>query len=191
MSSADVLELEAAPPILSDDTPYEIVDGQRVEPPPMGANESILAFELASAINQYAKPRGLGRASTEVLVRLSSQPNLQRRPDAVFVSVARWPTTRKIPRGNAWDVVPDLIVEVVSPTNLAEEIPTRVRDYFHSGVRRAWIIYVHESLVYEYDSPRSIRVLGREDILDGGEVIPGFRLPLSELLEGPEEPEPA
>ena len=75
--------------------------------------------------------------------------------------------------------------------NLAEEIPTKVREYFEAGVRRAWIIYVHESLVYEYDSPWSIRVLRREDTLDGGEVIPGFRLPLSELFEGAEEPEPS
>ena len=134
---------------------------------------------------------GLGQASMEQLFRLRSQPNLQRRPDAAFVSFERWPKGRRIPRGNAWDVVPDLVVEVISPTNLAEETPTRVREYFEAGVRRAWVIYPHEPLVYEYDSPRSIRVLGMEDVLEGGEIIPGFRLALSELLEGTDGADPA
>lgn len=85
-------------------------------------------------------------------------------------------------------MVPDLVVEVVSPTNLAEEIPTRIREYFEAGVRRAWVIYLHEALVYEYDSPRSIRVLGREDALEGGAVVPEFRLALADLFEAPEDP---
>ena len=120
----------------------------------------------------------------EALFRLRAEPKLQRRPDAAYVSFERWPKGRRIPTDNAWDVIPDLVVEVVSPTDLAEEIPTKIREYFEAGVRRAWVIYPHESLVYEYDSPRSIRVLGREDALEGGAIIPGFRLDLAELFEG-------
>ena len=66
----------------------------------------------------------LGQAVVEVLFRLRSHPNLQRRPDLAFVSFDRWPGASGRPRSNAWEVVPDLVVEVVSPTNLAEEIPT-------------------------------------------------------------------
>ncbi|WP_435009421.1 Uma2 family endonuclease [Tundrisphaera lichenicola] len=94
----------------------------------------------------------------------------------------------RTPSVNAWDVVPDLAVEVVSPTNHAEEIPTKVREYFEAGVRRVWVLHLHESLVYEYDSPRAIRVLDRQDTLEGGVVLPGFRLALADLFEGPEEP---
>lgn len=190
MNGAEVLEPEIAPPPAVEDGLYEIVDGERVELPPMGVPENIIAFDLAAAIKEHATPSKLGRAITETLFRLRERPNLQRRPDAAFVSYERWPKNRAIERSNAWDVIPDLVVEVVSPTNLAEEIPTKVREYFEAGVRRAWVIYVHESLVYEYDSPRSIRVLGREDTLDGGQVIPGFRLPLVELFEGIGEADP-
>jgi hypothetical protein len=49
------------------------------------------------------------------------------------------------------------------------------------------VIYPHESLVYEYYSPRSIRVLAREDLLEGGAIVPGFQLALADLFEGPEE----
>ena len=188
MNSTEVLEPETAPASTKDEALFEIIDDRRVELPPMGAYAIRIAFHLASEIEQFAKGRELGRAVTEMLFRLRSEPNLQRRPDAAFVSFERWPRGRRIPWGNAWDVIPDLVVEVVSPTNFAEEIPTRVREYFEAGVRRAWIIYPHESLVYEYGSPRSIRVLGLENALEGGEVVPGFRLPLIDLFEGAEEP---
>ena len=191
MNSTDVVEDEAAPPPIEDDSLYEVVNGVRLELSPMGAYAVRVAFTLASAIEQFAKSEELGRAITESLFRLQSEPNFQRRPDAAFVSFERWSKGRRIPSGNAWDVIPNLVVEVVSPTNLAEEIPTKVREYFEAGVRRAWIIYVHELLVYQYDSPRSIRVLGMEDTLEGGNVIPGFQLPLTDLFEGAEEPDPA
>ena len=191
MASAEILDPETAPTTAIDEPLYEIVNGQMVEQPPMGADESRLAFRLASKIDQLAERGGLGQAVTETLFRLQSRPNLQRRPDAAFVSTTRWPRGRRIPRGNAWDVIPDLAVEVISPTNLAEEVPTKVREYFEAGVRRVWVVYPHESLVYEYDSPRSIRVLGLDDALEGGEIIPGFRLALADLFEGAEDAGPA
>jgi Uma2 family endonuclease len=191
MSPVEVLEPEISTLAADDDAFYEIVDDRRVELPPMGAYAIKFAFNLAYEIQLFARSRELGQATTETLFRLRAQPSLQRRPDAAYISFERWPKGKRIPDGNAWDVIPDLVVEVVSPTNLAEEIPTKIREYFEAGVRRAWVIYLHESLVYEYDSPRSIRVLGREDVLEGGQIIPGFRLPLEELFEAPEAPQPS
>jgi Uma2 family endonuclease len=190
MSPAEVLEPEVAPAREGDEAFYEVVDDQRVELLPVGTNAVRFAFNLASEIQQYSKGRDIGQAIMENLFRLRSKPGLQRRPDAAFVSYDRWPKGKPVPEENAWDVIPDLIVEVVSPTNYAEEIPTKIREYFEAGVRRAWVVYLHELLVYEYDSPRSIRVLGIEDTLDGGAVIPGFQLPLAELFPQPEESEP-
>ncbi len=189
MTSVEVLEPEIEALPTGDDDFYEIVDDKRVELPPMAASANKIAFKLAVRIEQVAESRECGQAIMETLFRLRSQPSLQRRPDAAFVSFERWPKKKRIPEGNAWDVIPDLVVEVVSPTNFAEEIPTKIREYFEAGVRRAWVVYLHESLVYEYDSPRSIRVLGINDTLDGGLVIPGFQLPLGELFDRPEESE--
>jgi Uma2 family endonuclease len=182
MSHLAVSETEVAPSTADEDALYEIVDDLRVGLPAMGARAYVIAFKLASKIEQFAEGRELGQAVTEALFRLRSRPNLQGRPDAAFVSFERWAKGQDDPTDNAWDVIPDLAVEVVSPTNHAEEIPTKVREYFEAGVRRVWVIYPHEFLVYEYDSPRSIRVLGTEDALEGGTIIPGFRLPLADLL---------
>jgi Uma2 family endonuclease len=190
MSTVEVLEPEIVRTPEGDEAFYEVVDDQRVEQLPVATNAIRFAFNIASEIQQYCKGRDLGQAITENLFRLRSKPSLQRRPDAAFVSYDRWPKQKRVTEENAWDVIPDLIVEVVSPTNYAEEIPTRIREYFEAGVRRAWVVYLHESLVYEYDAPRSIRVLGIEDTLDGGTVIPGFQLPLAELFDQPEESDP-
>ncbi len=186
MASAEVAEWEAARPIDEDDVLFEVVDDKRVETPRMGAYETFTTFRIALELNRAAEARNSGLVIMETLFRIKPQPNLQRRPDAAYVSFERWPKGRRIPRGNAWDVVPDIAIEVVSPTNLAEEMPSRVREYFEAGVRLVWFVFTNESLVYAYESPRSVRIIGPGETLGAGEVLPGFRLDLSDLLEGPE-----
>jgi Uma2 family endonuclease len=63
----------------------------------------------------------LGLAVNEVLFVLNAARDLKRRPDVAFISYARWPSA-VVERAAAWNVVPDLAVEMVSPTNLAQEI---------------------------------------------------------------------
>jgi Uma2 family endonuclease len=191
MTSATALEPEIAAAATGDDAFYEIVDDRRVELPPMGAFGGRIATILSARIENFGSEHGLGRAVTEVLFRLRANPSLQRRPDVAFVSFERWPKSRRLPQVNAWDVVPDLAVEVISPTNLAEEIPTRVREFFEAGVRLVWVIFPHESIVYAYESPWSIRVSRSTEELDGGAVIPGFRFLIADLFEGTEDAPPA
>ncbi len=99
------------------------------------------------------------------------------------MSLERWPKDRPIPgEGNAWDVVPDLAVEVVSPNDNAEELLIKADEYFRAGVRMVWIVYPRQRLVFVYESLTQVRGLTRADVLDGGAVLPGFRLPLQELF---------
>ena len=187
MSTTEALEPQVVPPIGDDNPFYEVVGELRVELPPNMVNGIVLGNRIGMAMGEFAESQGVGRATLFTLFRLRSNPDLQRRPDAVYISFDRWAKGRRIPRLDHWDVIPDIAVEVVSPGTLIEQLITKVREYFEAGVRRVWIIYTHESLVYEYDSPRSIRVFMRENVLEGGEILSGFRLPLAELLEGPED----
>jgi Uma2 family endonuclease len=166
---------------------YEVVDGVRVEREPMGAFETVLASWLCYLMNSFAAGKKLGLAANEVLFVLNAARNLNRRPDVVFVSYARWPTS-VVARESAWNVVPDLAVEIVSPTNLAEEIDPKITDYFQSGVRLVWVLYPDSGRVYVYQSPTPVSILERTDTLDGGEVLPGFRLPISGLYEAVAKP---
>src|SRR5207244_2037726 len=108
--------------------------------------------------------------------------------DVAFVSDERWPRARRVPDDAAWDVVPDLAIEVVSPSNIANEVVAKVGEYFRAGVQRVWVVYPKQPLVYVYESPTAaIRVLRVGDELDGAPLLPGFRLPLATLFEGEAE----
>src|SRR5262249_6063427 len=109
---------------------YEVVDGQVLQNPPMGARESVLAAFLGGLMGPMAWLNGLGRVVTETLFLLDRARNLRRRPDLAFVSDQRWPLKRRIPRTEAWDVVPDLAVEVISETSSADRVAIKIDEYF-------------------------------------------------------------
>lgn len=169
---------------------YEIIDGVRRELPPMSAESSVLAARLARRLSNHGIERDVGEAYPEVLFRLPLPVDRNRRPDVAFVPYARWAKDRPIPATTAWDVLPDLCVEVVSPHDLAEEIETKLDEYLRAGVRLVWVVYPRPQKVYVYDTPAGVRRLGRDEMLDGGAVLPDFRLPLAELFLPPPNPDP-
>lgn len=121
-ATADIPEIVPKSP-MGDEILYEIIDGLIVEMPPMSAYAMRIANRLANRINQFADPQDLGEAVVEVLFRLPLDKIRNRRPDVAFVSFERWQKTRPMVEGaNAWDVVPNLSVEVVSPNDLVEEL---------------------------------------------------------------------
>jgi Uma2 family endonuclease len=174
--------LAPLPPSGDENSLYEFLDGRFVVKAPIGVYGGMLTFELACRIEAVAEGRS-GMAISHMLFQISRLPDIRRRPEAAFVSYERWPAGRRLPRADHWDMVPDLVVEVVGPTTRGIEILVKIRQYFEAGVRRAWVLYPDECLIHEYDSPRSIRLLGREDALEGGGVIPGFRLLISDLFD--------
>jgi Uma2 family endonuclease len=169
------------------DALYEVVDGQVVEKT-MGSFEVQIASLLMLHLGPFVSQNGLGKTQMEMLFLIDRESGLKRRPDASFVSRDRWPIRKAAPRTEAWDVVPDLAVEVISPSNGASDILDKVRDYFRAGVRLVWVVYPVQRQVHAYDSPTSVRILAEEGSLDGGEVIPGFVLPLATLFEDESEP---
>ena len=132
----------------------------------------------------YTRDRALGRVEVEMLFRIDAAKDLQRRPDVAFVSYERWPRDRKVPSTADWDVVPDLAIEVVSPTNLAGALATKIADYFRAGVGLVWVIHPNLCQVQVWESPSAARVLTAPEALEGGAVLLGFRLPLADLFEG-------
>ena len=174
------------PPVASpyiEEPLYEVVDGLRVELPPMGARPTEIATILAVNLGTFSKRQKLGRVVVELLFLLDDASKLQRRPDVAFISAARWPLKSPAPDDAAWGVIPDLAIEVVSPTDRAEEAIGKIGEFFRAGVRAAWVVYPKERLVYVYDSFTTIRVLTDPDALDGGEIVPGFHMPLTELFD--------
>lgn len=185
--SIPAAEVVGAPPSYHDDERYEIVDGRRVELPPMSFYAAWIASQLSAFLFFWNHTKGAGHIVTEAPFRLPLLKERQRQPDVAFVSYQRWPKLRPLPRTDrAWSLAPDLVVEVVSPTDKAEELQEKLTEYFQAGVRLVWVIYPQLSQVFAYESLRKVRGFLREDELDGGDVLPDFRLPLGNLF--PEEP---
>lgn len=172
--------------VITDDDLYEVINGERVIKS-MSTYENVLAGNLFAHLHAHAIANRLGRAVIEVLFDL---PNVgrDRRPDVGFVSYSRWPANRRPPREAAWSVVPELAVEVVSPTDDMDDVMDRVEEFFQAGITLVWLILPLQERVYIYTSPSSVRILSRDDELTGEPVLPGFRLPLSELFPPPDDP---
>ena len=167
--------------LLDSESLYEVVDGLRVEVPTMGAHENYLASLLLAMLTMHVHPKQLGFAVMETLFNLGSDLR-QRRPDVAFVSRKRWPE-REVPYVNAWPVVPDLAVEVVSQSNTAWEIAGKVDEYLRAGVIAVWVIYPELKQVYVHESSSSVRVVGMDGHLEGGQFLPGLSIPIASLFE--------
>jgi Uma2 family endonuclease len=101
-------------------------------------------------------------------------------PDIGFVRADRLPPRGE--RGPGVPLVPDLAVEVLSPSNTATEIGRKVRIYLDAGVRLVWVADPIDVSVTARTPDRSARVLPADDVLDGGEVLPGFAVRVGDLL---------
>ena len=167
----------------NEDVLYEVVDGHMVELAPMGAYEVWLATALTESLRSFARQHHLGRAVQEMLFDLGATLQRQRRPDVALVLYDRWPPQQRVPRTEAWNVVPNLAVEIVSPTDRADDLMNKVAEYFGAGVERVWIIFPAQEHVYVYESPTTVRILTRADTLQGEPLLPDFRLPLATFFD--------
>ena len=178
-----VAPLPAPDPVVLLDAPlYEVVDGLEVELPPMSVYSIEIACVLMGEFYVYLKQNPLGRAVSEVLFRMFPGKGPMRRPDVAYVPYQRWARDRDLTTGNGWEVVPDLAVEVVSPTDPALEVMTKVYEYLTAGVVEVWVIYPELRRVHRYGPADAMSCMGPAGTLDGGAVLPGFQLPLGELF---------
>ncbi len=170
-------------PFRDEEPLFEIIDGQKVELPPMSAYACRIASRLGTEVNSFSKISQLGEAVVEVLFRLPLPVERNRRPDMAFVSYQRWPKSQPQPFAeNAWNVVPNLAAEVVSPNEKADDLMGKIAEYFQAGVEAVWVVYPGQQVVHVFQSWTAMQILTRADVLEGGGVLPGFRLPLTELF---------
>jgi Uma2 family endonuclease len=172
----------SVPMTIPDDMLYEVVEGKLVEKI-VGARDIEIAGILGQYLGMFARTHRLGRALIEFIFRIDKAKDLQRRPDVAFVSDASWPVRLRVPDVAVWDKVPELAIEIVSPSNTADHVQEKIHEYFAAGVRRVWVVYPRQQEVYVYASSTEIQVLQLGQDLDGSDLIPGFRLPLAALFE--------
>jgi Uma2 family endonuclease len=160
----------------------ELVRGRVIREPPPAEAHDWLTFELGWAIRSFAREHDLGIVVTNSSLILHVDPPTVRIPDVVFIA------KESLPAGGfsmerSWRVAPDLAVEVLSPSNSAIEIQRKVLEYLECGTRLVWVVDPAARCVTIYRSRDDLRLLTEGGMLDGGDVLPGFKLSLSELFE--------
>jgi Uma2 family endonuclease len=158
---------------------YELIDGVLLEKV-MGYSESGLAMFLGSLLIAYVHPRNLGLV-TGPDGTMQLMANLVRIPDVAFTSWERLPGRRR-PAKPVPLLAPNLAVEILSRSNTAAEMEAKRHDYFAAGVELVWEIDPEQRTAAVYTSPTQVTTLGLDDSLDGGSVLPGFRLVLKDLF---------
>ena len=160
---------------------YEIIDGEQRRLKPKGAYHTWLVSELSFVLGNFVKAHRLGVVAPRLLFRFQRNLDRGRRPDVAFVSHERCRQS-PLPKEGDWDVVPDLTVEVVSPTNDATELEEKLVEYFRFGVRQVWVLHPEHRRLYVHESLRKVSVLNEDDSIPGGDLFPGLSLPLAELF---------
>lgn len=174
----DVVEIEARENRLC-----ELVEGVLVEKT-VGFLESVFAVRLARRLGDFAETHNLGVVTGEGgMMRLF--PGLVRIPDVAFASWREFPdglTDEPVP-----SVVPDLAVEVLSEGNTKQEMDGKLDDYFGAGVRLVWFVEPRKKTVQVFTAKNTFSVLDGNDTLTGGDVLPGFSLPLKSFFTKPKK----
>jgi Uma2 family endonuclease len=168
---------------------YELVDGVLVEKI-MSAPESALTLDLAWLLRNYLEQNPLGYLlGPDGAVRL--MPGLVRMPDISFIAWDQL-SKRERPTDPIAGLAPALAVEVLSKGNTRKEMDRKVREYFLCGVRLVWLVALTSRTVQVYTAPDQSMTLTENQVLDGGDVLPGLALPLRQVFaEVPASPKSA
>ena len=158
----------------------ELVEGVLVEKA-MGYEESLIAVEIIRFLANFVAERKLGYVTGEGgMVKLAKR--LVRIPDVAFVSTGRLPGG-KPPRRPIPKLAPNLAVEVLSKSNTKREMKRKRREYFAAGTRLVWEVIPNTRTVDVYTAPATFRRLDESESVDGGDVLPGFKLSIRKWFE--------
>ena len=160
---------------------YELIEGVLNERALAGAVHGLTAMEAGVLLYQFTHPRGLGAVfAPGTGFVLSTDPDTVRAPDAAFVAAERLPSGDLPP--DYLRLAPDLVVEVVSPSDSASELQGKIFTWLDAGCRLVWVVYPAAQSVTVYRSRENARVLGADEVLDGAPVFDGFSAEVRELF---------
>ena len=152
---------------------YELIRGVLVEKMPTGDAHGDTTVLTAYFLTQYTFDSGHGVTRTgEPGFRLETEPDTVRAPDVA------WITSGRIPEGTQGypELAPDLAIEVKSPSNSNAEMGEKASMWLAYGSQQVWILNPENTTVIVRRPYSEAVVLSENDVLDGGDLLPGFSI---------------
>jgi Uma2 family endonuclease len=158
---------------------FELIDGTLVEKV-MGFGEGGLAADIIRLLAKYLDQHDLGDlVGADATMRI--MPNMVRIPDVSFIRWEKYPK-RERPTEPIPDIAPDLAIEVLSESNTPGEMQRKLKEYFLAGVEVVWFVEPQTRTVEVFTAPDRSTVFAEGQTLDGGEVLPGLKLPVRDVF---------
>jgi Uma2 family endonuclease len=166
---------------------YELVEGKLVRMSPTGGRHSYALVELVIALGAFVKSHRLGFVGTGeqgFMLSKPDEPDTVLAPDVAFVRAERIPHEASVEYDSFWRLAPDLVVEVAFPTQYRPELAAKARLWLAAGTRLVWVIWPNNRQVdvWRPGSEPEVITLHSTDMLDGEQVLPGFRYPVAALF---------
>ncbi len=166
---------------MGDIGPCELIDGRIVKMSPKGWKHGDLELEIAWHLKNFVKSNKLGKVFVgEVGIYISRNPDRIRAADVVFISNEQ---LAKISSKSYLDVAPELVIEIISPSDRWFEIQQKIRDYFSIAVCYVWIVDSVNRIILVYSSDSEIQRFCEGDTVIGEGDLKGFTLEITELFE--------
>ena len=160
---------------------YELIQGVLIEMPPTSHNSSRVAVRFGRWIGNFAEEHDLGHdVGADAGIHIEHDPDTVRVPDYGFISYER--AAQPPPLRGFAQVVPDLVVEVVSPSDRQPDIDAKTQMWLEAGVRLALVVYPKTREVHAHDDDGSVVRYGIGDTVEGDPVLPGFSCPVADIF---------
>ncbi|MCL4262267.1 MAG: Uma2 family endonuclease [Anaerolineae bacterium] len=157
----------------------ELVEGRIVKFSPTKMPHGRYEFEMAKLLGNFVEKHNLGVVMVgEVGVYTRRDPDTGRGADVLYISHER---LAQVTPGGFMDVAPELIVEVMSPSDRWSEVRKKIKEYFEVGVTVVLIVEPEEQTIALYRSPTAIEEFVLNNALTLEDILPGFNLPLNQL----------
>ncbi len=159
----------------------ELVRGEVRQMAPAGNVLGSIAMNISTPLDRHMRSNGLGVAfAAETGFRISENPDLVRAPDTAFVRQERVETVGEME--GYWPGASDLTVAVVSPNDRFSEVEEKVADWLATGARMVLIANPQGRTVTVRRSGREALIPSEGETIDGGEVVPGWTLPVADVF---------
>ena len=159
----------------------ELIRGVLHEKMSSGVRHGKIAIRLGARMDVHVEQGRLGHVfGSDSGVLLERNPDTVREPDLAYVSAERLPLDAEL--DGYCPVPPDLVVEIVSPSDSEREVDDKATMWLSFGVRMALVINSETRTIRVRRPDLPTAILTIDDTLDGGEVLPGFSCPVREIL---------